>query len=274
MSADKTAAPEWIDVAFADGFGWSTYAAHDGDKTRFIRSDLCASGQQVRALPRAVGDDLKAGWTLSFEDLQDIRDAAGDWGYTLYLKAVENIALEVERRILAALTPAPQAEGQDALKISPEYQALFDEVKQRAQPEEDFPQPSRKDGGEPCGECRLPAGETCDICGAVSRVPAPSAATPTAQEAVPVAWQIVEVLETGAIRSEFFENRQQTIARAAEHGAGVRPLFAHPPQPSETVAVLEEARSGLCAFAGGPSGACSETIKRINAALRALKGGA
>ena len=49
MTADKTAVPEWIDVAFADGFGWSTYAAHEGDKTRFIRSDLCASGQ-VRAL--------------------------------------------------------------------------------------------------------------------------------------------------------------------------------------------------------------------------------
>lgn len=36
------------------------------------------------------------------------------------------------------------------------------------QPETGFPQPSRKDGGEPCGECRLPAGETCDICGAVA----------------------------------------------------------------------------------------------------------
>lgn len=29
-----------------------------------------------------------------------------------------------------------------------------------------FPQPSRKDGGEPCGECHLQPGETCDICGA------------------------------------------------------------------------------------------------------------
>lgn len=68
-----------------------------------LNADLCASGQQVRALPRAVGDDRKAGWTLSFEDLQDIRAAAGDWGYTLDLEAVEAIALEVERRILAAL---------------------------------------------------------------------------------------------------------------------------------------------------------------------------
>lgn len=32
--------------------------------------------------------------------------------------------------------------------------------------DEPFPQPRRRDGQEPCGECRLPAGETCDICGA------------------------------------------------------------------------------------------------------------
>lgn len=31
---------------------------------------------------------------------------------------------------------------------------------------EGFPQPQRRDGKEPCGECRLPVGETCDICGA------------------------------------------------------------------------------------------------------------
>ncbi len=31
---------------------------------------------------------------------------------------------------------------------------------------EPFPQPRRKDGGEPCGECHIQPGETCDICGA------------------------------------------------------------------------------------------------------------
>jgi hypothetical protein len=31
---------------------------------------------------------------------------------------------------------------------------------------EQFPQPQRRDGKEPCGECRLRSGETCDICGA------------------------------------------------------------------------------------------------------------
>ncbi|MCX2699356.1 hypothetical protein [Ochrobactrum chromiisoli] len=33
-------------------------------------------------------------------------------------------------------------------------------------PEEPFPQPRRKDGGELCPECHLQLGETCDICGA------------------------------------------------------------------------------------------------------------
>ena len=30
-----------------------------------------------------------------------------------------------------------------------------------------FPRPRRNDGGEPCGECRLKPGETCDVCGAI-----------------------------------------------------------------------------------------------------------
>jgi len=34
-----------------------------------------------------------------------------------------------------------------------------------------FPQPRRKDGEEPCGECHLQSGETCDICGAVADKP-------------------------------------------------------------------------------------------------------
>jgi Lar family restriction alleviation protein len=31
-----------------------------------------------------------------------------------------------------------------------------------------FPQPQRKDGESPCGECHIRPGETCDICGAVN----------------------------------------------------------------------------------------------------------
>lgn len=38
-----------------------------------------------------------------------------------------------------------------------------------------FPQPSRRDGKEPCGECHLQPGETCDICGARQAPLVPSA---------------------------------------------------------------------------------------------------
>ena len=31
---------------------------------------------------------------------------------------------------------------------------------------EPFPAPQRNDGGQPCGECHIQPGETCDICGA------------------------------------------------------------------------------------------------------------
>lgn len=30
----------------------------------------------------------------------------------------------------------------------------------------EFPQPCRKPGGKPCGECHIAPGEVCDICGA------------------------------------------------------------------------------------------------------------
>lgn len=33
---------------------------------------------------------------------------------------------------------------------------------------EGFPQPQRRDGKPPCGECHLRPGETCDICGATT----------------------------------------------------------------------------------------------------------
>lgn len=47
--------------------------------------------------------------------------------------------------------------------------------------EEPFPQPGRKDGGEPCGECHIQPGETCDICGAVNPSPETRAVGPNAE---------------------------------------------------------------------------------------------
>ena len=40
-------------------------------------------------------------------------------------------------------------------------------LKEAIQPSgQTLPKPGRNDGGEPCGECHLQPGETCDICGA------------------------------------------------------------------------------------------------------------
>jgi hypothetical protein len=39
--------------------------------------------------------------------------------------------------------------------------AIWREISKRQ-----FPKPQRREGKEPCGECRLPVGEVCDICGA------------------------------------------------------------------------------------------------------------
>jgi hypothetical protein len=60
-----------------------------------------------------------------------------------------------------------KAKGMDA------NDAAFRADQSEARKQVPFPQPRRKDGGEPCGECRIHTGETCDICGAVNPPPAP-----------------------------------------------------------------------------------------------------
>lgn len=45
-----------------------------------------------------------------------------------------------------------------------------DDCPNRDDPFADFPEPQRRDGKEPCGECHLQVGEVCDICGAVQPV--------------------------------------------------------------------------------------------------------
>ncbi|WP_323008497.1 hypothetical protein [Paracoccus sp. (in: a-proteobacteria)] len=129
---------------------WYSHGASGG--TEYRRSDLCASGQQVRALE--WGAEAKfSGQPAFYADSEFgvrmiVDHAVHGNGIQAYDEAGDSIGVypdfeaakaaaqaDYERRILAALTPAPQPEGLDALKISPEYQALFDEVKQRAQPE-------------------------------------------------------------------------------------------------------------------------------------------
>jgi hypothetical protein len=44
----------------------------------------------------------------------------------------------------------------------------MDAERRREKAKDGFPQPGRRDGQPPCGECHLQENETCDICGAKS----------------------------------------------------------------------------------------------------------
>lgn len=239
-------------------------------------SDLCASGQQVRALEwepsktsytqaNCVLGQYQISFLSEFECWQlsapPKRGTYWKDGFSRHAsKSAAKAAAQAhyERRILSALTPAPQPEGQDALKISPEYQALFDEVKQRAQPEGQAQRLSEA------------IRRACDLLaersyGSPARSPAHNArlvleaalahATPTAQEAVPTCFACED-------------NPKHPNIPCAVCGA-------RPPQPSETVA---EALENMMSFARSkmddPSRADDMRIfKDAEAALRALKGG-
>ncbi|ABL69077.1 hypothetical protein [Paracoccus denitrificans] len=117
--------------------------------------------------------------------------------------------------------------------------------------------------------------------------PAPQAATPTAQELVPVRWLVEETLLNGSRRWSCFEYERQARQQAKTYSGTVTftPLFAHPPQPSETVAEAATAALNACriidaaALEGHDNVSdliCHllEAVEPARAALRALKGGA
>ena len=70
----------------------------------------------------------------------------------LYTSAEDarRVAIELSREIGH---PVQVVDEQDGVEI----------VDGRGEP---FPKPGRRDGKDPCGECHLKPGETCDICGA------------------------------------------------------------------------------------------------------------
>lgn len=82
---------------------------------------LCASGQQVRALM-----ELADALCMIARCLPD----------NVSKETCEKI--DTASQVIAALTPAPQPEG---LRISPEYQAIFDEAKARAPRSPQRPRP-------------------------------------------------------------------------------------------------------------------------------------
>jgi hypothetical protein len=258
-----------------------------------LNADLCASGQQVRVLDV---DDLA----------QIIRVVDGN--NTLGAGELAEAILEAMPvpRIVGALTPAPQPEGHpDDLAVDRFAAAMKAKLaKKRAEGRGGW---DRKDEcsaedlsymivqhlwkGDPLDVGNLAMmlhqrGERIVLDGeAKNIVPQP------AQEAVPVwksverkfyrsEWPLAKLLE--ARNGGLVTDEGEAWVYRYTHKDGVggeydmlvrRELVSHPTQPSETVAeLLEEARSGLCAYSGGPNGACSETVKRIDAALRDLKG--
>lgn len=138
------------------------------------RADLCASGQQVRALDPRI-------YRLNAEALAEIKatvdgESDQDVGHIIYGLLAE----------IAALTPAPQANERDEADIRWwNGEATHEEIRAVAE--------------------RVAA-----------LIPAPSAATPTAQEAVPTCFACED-------------NPKHPNIPCAVCGA-------HPPQPSETVA--------------------------------------
>lgn len=109
--------------------------------------------------------------------------------------------------------------------------------------------------------------------------PAPQAATPTEQEAVPVAWRYRYVDPVSGKPIWRYSNNLWNGQRPSES----QPLYAHPPQPSEKVADTDAIAKAI-AFSGeikerrGWDDLLPETRKlyrdKATAALRALKGGA
>lgn len=172
-----------------------------------------------------------------------------------------------------------------------------------AQPEADFPRPGRKDGGEPCGECRLPAGETCDICGAVAPQPEGKISAEALIDLIgelgrEVYYMLDDCETSGPVGEEVhtipgegltkvsaildridalpFEEPGVILGTGAKLQAALKQTFmpAQPPrQALATKAMVDAAFNALPPDAHGTIGA-GEMERVLDAALRALKGGA
>jgi len=204
----------WLipDIGWDGETAWSNDPAPEpgmdpDNATEYRRADLCASGQQVRALeweqvdPTAVlGHGIEpcqyyiryevGFWWMpgdaEVEDAQEFDD----------LEAAKAAAqADYERRILSALTPAPQPEGQIM------------------------------DGWVDDKTFIEPVSPT---------------ATPTAQEAV--AWRCKDYADGWIL----YGNKAQAELYQACTGCLMEALYAPPPQPSETVAeALREIRAAV-----------------------------
>lgn len=237
------------------------------------RADLCASGQQVRALEWDEIDDGKAfrallpiigsvrvepygccGWWEVLWSMPGQCDKLIPDVFDNPDEAKAAAQADYERRILAALTPAPQAEEEKADMVTiPEgnpdlnLAAWMDIRRTQIGPWADY--------------------LIREVGKLESEIARMRTATPTAQEAVPVAYQVA-----------MSDGRWGTIFHHPDKPLGEhRPLYARPPQPSETVAeALKLASARLQRLAleiPSTTSLRAAAFKWADEALRALKGG-
>ena len=217
---------------------WDSFDQGASDMIKALCSDLCASGQQVRALDV---DDLA----------QIIRAVDGD--NTLGAGALAEA-------ILAALTPAPQPEGQECPRCG-------------------------SAGGFGCYEC-TPAAATTTAQEAVPERKIVERKFYHSQ------WKFTDLLAArhGGLVTDQGEAWSYRYSHKDGTGGKYDLLFrrepvAHPPQPSETVAeALRDLLHAVCGETGFaacvrhdsglayPWPALDEAEKNARAALRALKG--
>jgi len=263
------------------------------------RSDLCASGQQVRVKSlewessetsytqaNCVLGQYQITFLGEFECWQlsapPKRGTYWKDGFSRHAsKSAAKAAAQAdyERRILAALTPAPQPEGHDEVQC--------DTCAGNGEIVTDWDGYLRPPEGAPADH----AVADCPDCDGSGWVPAPDAASkpvcktcagfgwldhamqqcpdckPDAAqtEAVPVAWALFD-----------FEGAVCSLATklAGPETANWTPLYAHPPQPSETVAEKALLQRAVDLIKGDLTGvewkrACNVFVED---ALRALKG--
>ncbi|MFC3569169.1 hypothetical protein [Paracoccus simplex] len=250
---DLVAALEQIEMLTATGLGLDPdttmqvhllagigRATHDS-YAWFSRSDLCASGQQVRALE------------LRLRDWQGRAEMAGRaLEAVLSGKPVQNADEIISFCKTTALTPAPQPKRQVREEVQCDACAGNGEI---VTDWDGYLHPSQDAPADH-------AVTECLDCDGSGWVPTPTPATPTAQEAVPtpVEWQVR--YHSKWITAPSCWTAEDRANWPGEH----RPLFAHPPQPSVSVADLQAAISYI------DKGHDGMARNVLSAALRALKG--
>ncbi len=222
-------------------------AAQEDDLMRtaeLIAADLCASGQQVRALVEWAADIFRNctvtdGCCCCGDNMEGHPHPMsaghspvdhGSYVADKWMKAYATLTPQPE-----AATPTAPASGR--VKVPDGQTPLNDKLSHPLLDVFNEGIAARDNGtGSPYHGHSL---EHClHAAGWVQRdlrlaLDATKVATPTAQEAVPVAWRIKD---TERCTIEYTALRDRAVGRGAFVGVQVTPLYAHPPQPSVSVA--------------------------------------